>query len=82
MLLLAFQGVRDSLFVSLSSSISADVINRYSAIGSPCLHPLPTLIRVDKLPLGIVMSEKFWRRVFIQAMVVLLNFMSFSVHLM
>ena len=42
------------------------MMNRYPAMGSPCLQPLPTGIWGEMLPFGIVTLLKLWRRVDIQ----------------
>ena len=44
------------------------IMNRYPAIGSPCLHPLPTLILGVGKPFIRIEDWKFFRREFIQWM--------------
>ena len=50
---------------SFSRRSSTQIMNRYPAIGSPCLHPLPTLILGVGNPFIIMDDWKFLRRVLI-----------------
>ena len=62
-----------------SNRISTHKINRYPAIGSPCLHLLPTFILGVGIPFIIMTDSKFFIRVSNQAIVELLKFNSFNI---
>ena len=69
---------------SFRSSNSMQIMNKYPAIGSPCLHPLPTLILGVGKPLIRMEDWKFLRRELIQWMYLGLrpkNFRVFSMNL-
>ena len=69
---------------NFSSSSSMHMMNRYPAIGSPCLNPLPTFILGVGKPFIRIEDWKFFRREFIQWMYLELrpkNFRVFSINL-
>ena len=53
-------------FLIFSRRSSTQMMNKYPAIGSPCLHPLPTWILGVGKPLMSMDDWKFFRREFIQ----------------
>ena len=72
-------GVIFSRELIFNSKISTHKINRYPAIGSPCLHPLPTFILGVGIPFIITTDSKFFNRVVIQSMVSWLKLNNFRV---
>ena len=72
-------GVIFSRELIFNSKISTHRINRYPAIGSPCLHPLPTFILGVGIPFIITTDSKFFKRVVIQSIVNWLKLNSFRV---
>ena len=62
------QGNMSLELLSFRSRSSMHMINRYPAMGSPCLQPLPTLILGVGKPFMRMEDWKFLRREFIQWM--------------
>ena len=60
------QGLMSLDWVSLRSSNSTQIMKRYPAIGSPCLHPRPIWIVGVGKPLIKIEDWKFLRRELIQ----------------
>ena len=64
-----FQGIIYGWCLILRNNISMLIINKYPAIGSPCLHPLPKLILLGGMPLTIAMLSKLYSKIFIHPIV-------------